>query len=472
MNPPIELHNMNDLILIVDDEPINIDLLERRLKRTGFQTITASSGKEALEVIEKHSIDLVLLDLMMPDMDGYEVLQMLRRRFQSFELPIIMVTADNNRDAQLRCLEMGANDFINKPVDYKILLARTTSQLKLKQAEERSRLLWEQAESLVDFSHKINQTLNLDELITILKNTLPTKLQVGLFSLFLKDQQNPRQLKLITHNHTEWEGEGEVICPDSTHNIMWDAIAANRTLIVENYSTSKYHRSGLMNKYETDNAICIPLEVRGQVLGVLNLNNLIEPIIQPEYMSNIERMASHLSMSINNILLHEEIELLATTDALTQCYNRRYFYRELNKELKRISRYKKVGALLYMDIDHFKAVNDTHGHPIGDLALQMVGLLLQNSFRKTDVSCRFGGEEFVVMLLETAGESAYVLAERLRTKVEEMAIPLSNNESFSVTLSIGVTELTPEDTLEQAIRRADQGLYQAKHSGRNRCVLL
>jgi len=167
--------------------------------------------------------------------------------------------------------------------------------------------------------------------------------------------------------------------------------------------------------------------------------------------------------------LYEELRRRSITDELTGLYNRRFFVNRLDQELARARRYRHPLALLMIDIDHFKAFNDTHGHPAGDALLKELGRLLHNLARESDFAARYGGEEFVVVMPETAQHMALSLAERVGTAVSKHPFPLKEAQpGVSVTVSIGLAEFPGNArTMEELIQRADQALYDAKAKGRN-----
>ena len=165
----------------------------------------------------------------------------------------------------------------------------------------------------------------------------------------------------------------------------------------------------------------------------------------------------------------KELELLAYTDPLTSAYNRRYFLSAARKEILRSARYGHSLTLLMVDIDHFKSVNDTYGHDIGDEALKVTVTTLLKALRSEDILGRFGGEEFIVLLPETNAVGAELIAQRIRQGVSEIIIN-TGQETVSFTVSIGVSEFQDNETIEALQKRADEALYKAKENGRN-CVV-
>lgn len=217
----------------------------------------------------------------------------------------------------------------------------------------------------------------------------------------------------------------------------------------------------------------IPLVLRNEVHGALFLQAKQPYAYGEDQISLIEMIANQASVAIDNSRLFEKIQNMAITDALTGIYNRRYFYEYAENEIIRSLRYQSEMSLIMIDIDRFKLVNDKFGHLIGDQTLKMVADTCLSVLRKVDVLCRFGGEEFIVLLPETSKKDATIAAERIRQAIAEQSVPTDTAKGpVSITVSIGVTQLKgKEETLKHLIDQADQALYAAKESGRNRvCV--
>jgi diguanylate cyclase (GGDEF)-like protein len=184
----------------------------------------------------------------------------------------------------------------------------------------------------------------------------------------------------------------------------------------------------------------------------------------------VETITNQVSVAMDNARLFEQVQLMAITDALTGIYNRRYFFTVGDNEMARAQRYGSNLSLIMLDIDHFKKVNDEFGHLVGDQTLVMITQACSNELRKIDILCRYGGEEFVILLPETSRDEAIIAAERIRKSIEEQKLTLDGDREVKVTVSIGVSEFGQETgTLKELIDEADQALYRAKEEGRN-CV--
>jgi len=206
------------------------------------------------------------------------------------------------------------------------------------------------------------------------------------------------------------------------------------------------------------------------LIGVFGMLSKQTEFLDSRQISLVEVMCNQASTSIANAKMHAEIERLATTDGLTGLNNHRIFQQKLTEELKRSERHKAPLSLLLIDIDYFKKVNDTYGHPVGDLVLKGVSKILQHEIRDIDIAARYGGEEFVVILPGTDSISARNIAERLRKEIMAETFT-SGGRNLKVTVSIGIATVPAEArTKEELIEKTDQALYHAKHNGRNQSV--
>ncbi len=214
--------------------------------------------------------------------------------------------------------------------------------------------------------------------------------------------------------------------------------------------------------------LLLPLKTAGHVFGCLAISRGPGHSMGKDEVQALYAAVNHLSLALRNAALFSEIKTKADHDGLTRIHNRRAFDERLLDELRRHQRYPGDMSLLMLDLDHFKQVNDTHGHLAGDLVLREIGRILQESLRSTDFGARYGGEEFVVILPQTSEEQAWVLAERLRRAIAALQFEFEGRE-FQVTTSIGVATLKPGALKKRVdlLRQADEALYQAKANGRN-----
>ncbi len=216
-------------------------------------------------------------------------------------------------------------------------------------------------------------------------------------------------------------------------------------------------------------AIAIPLVVGARVVGVLEARHLEAQLATRDAIELLEMLAMHAATAIESAHLHELIENRSHIDVLTRLQNRRRLEEDLDTECKRSSRYGRPLAFVMLDVDHFKAFNDTHGHPQADTALQAVAEVIGGCVRTTDTAYRYGGEEFCIMLRETGGKDAMIFAERVRLRIEQRFIA---GDILGITASFGVAEFSVDAPTPRAlVEAADAALYESKHAGRNRVAL-
>ncbi|MCS6761435.1 MAG: PleD family two-component system response regulator [Candidatus Devosia symbiotica] len=452
---------MTARILIVDDIPTNVRLLEARLSAEYYDVVTASSEPEALAICESQDIDIVLLDVMMPEIDGFEVCERLKINPKTQHVPVLMITAFDQSSDRVRGLEVGADDFLTKPVDDVQLMTRVKSLVRLKSLtdELRARVMTGQriaVEDALQAMDKINTAGGAILIIDI-------------------DLRHAERIKSCL------EPEHDVDILTNPADAVFQVTGAQYELALVTMSLVDFDplRACLQMRTleHTRNLPIIliadaadkPKVVRALDLGV---NDFISrPVERHELATRVRtqirrhRYALELRQSVNNTMV------LAVTDDMTGLYNRRYFDRHLGVMLGKAQELKRDMALMILDIDHFKAINDSHGNDIGDAVIREFAVRLKRNIRGIDLACRFGGEEFVVLMPNTDFRQAKAVAERVQQSISDWGFEVGAPGSLSVTVSAGVTfNESAADTPESLIKRADAALYRAKREGRNRVV--
>jgi two-component system cell cycle response regulator len=449
---------MTGRVLVVDDLHINVKLLEAKLSAEYFDVLTASDGAAALEIAAKELPDVVLLDVMMPRMDGFEVCRRLKADPRMADIPVVMVTALSDSGNRLRGLEAGADDFLTKPVSDIALFARVRSLVRLKRMMQEWRLRDEICGRFSGGEARSELELGPARILIIEEDALAAAKMTE--ALAQAHQVSSFGSCAVTPSHLNGETDlviASLTAPNSDTLRFVSQCRANEQL---------RQLPILLIAAERD----LPRLAKGLDLGANDY--LIRPIDRNELLArtNIQirrrRLQNHLNENYRRSLS------LALTDELTGLYNRRYLFAHLDELITRISGEGANVALLIFDIDHFKRVNDTYGHPSGDEVLRQIARRAQDSVRCDDLVARLGGEEFAVVMPETDLSIAAAVANRLRLEVASKPFTLPADAGrINVTVSIGVTIANVGcGDRDQLLKSADDALYEAKATGRNRIV--
>ncbi len=452
---------MSARILVVDDIPTNVKLLDARLTAEYFEVLSAYSGPEALEVCANNIVDIILLDVMMPGMDGFEVCRKLKANPATHHIPVIMVTALDQPSDRIKGLEAGADDFLTKPPDDMALLARVKSLVRLKMLTDELRSRAKTGREIAD-----------EESMLALGNINTDNGRV----LIIDDSKRGAQrlISYLTPGH-----QVDVIRDPASVAMNIESTDYEVALVSMSMSDFDPLRvcSQLRTLEQTRNLPIILIAdagdrakvVRGLELGVNDF--IVRPIEKHELAARVStqikrhRYAVALRESVNQTMA------MAVIDELTGLYNRRYFERHVALMLEKSIEQGRDMALMILDIDFFKPVNDNHGHSVGDLVLKEFAQRLKSSLRGVDLACRYGGEEFVVLMPDTSQSKAQNIAERVRRCIADRRFSLSGDLYIDITVSLGVALGNKEnDTPEALLKRADNALYRAKDQGRNRVV--
>jgi len=452
---------MTARVLVVDDILSNVKLLEAKLTSEYFEVVTSFSGAEALARMEESEPDIVLLDVMMPGMDGFEVCRRIKANPKTAHLPVIMVTALDQPSDRVAGLEAGADDFLTKPVDDAALFARVRSLVRLKMMTDELRM-----------RETTGQSMGL-------LDPASTLIESGVAGRILIIEDRPESVAWFAG---ALQPANVVSAVDTFEEALVRVRGGDYDLIVVSLGMRGFDGlrlcSQLRSLPEGRNVPILVVVSDGdkrkltQALEMGVNDYLTRPVDKNEL---VARVRTQLRKKLYADRLRHNVQLsleMAITDQLTGLHNRRYMSRHLDNLLSQSHKSSKPVAYLIMDIDFFKLVNDTHGHDIGDEVLREFARRISANIRGIDLACRFGGEEFVVVMPDTDMAYAYAVAERLRKSIETTPIEISRAPGkLSITISIGIAESEQEsDSAEELLYRADQALYRAKKTGRNRVV--
>ena len=450
---------MTARVLVVDDILANVRLLEAKLAAEYFEVVTAMNGLDALDAVQRSKPDIILLDVMMPGIDGIEVCMRLKANPATQHIPVIMVTALDQPEDRLRGLRAGADDFLTKPVSDISLFCRVKSLVRLKMLTDELRVRAESSGSIGLLIRPENPAID------------------GGGNILLVDGRESSQERIqaaLSENHRV------TLAPDPAKAMELATEAPQAfELVIISLGNEGYDGLRLVSQFRSHETtrqtpilvVVDPSEQQGLLRALdMGVNDyLMRPVDRQELLARVNtqvkrwRYTEQLRSSVK-----ASIEM-AITDPLTGLYNRRYLETHLSHLMEHYVNRGKVLSVLAIDADYFKAINDSHGHAAGDKVLQELAGRIKQSTRSVDMCCRTGGEEFVLVLPGTDLPAAMAIAERLRKLVAGKGMPIGNGKDIRVTISIGVSSLEGiEDTPPAILKRADEALYAAKREGRNR----
>ncbi len=449
---------MTARVLVVDDIPANVKLLEARLSAEYFDVLTAGSGQAAIDICERERVDVVLLDVMMPGMDGFEACRRIKSNPQTHHIPVVLVTALDQISDKVRGLQGGADDFLTKPVDEIALITRVRNLARLKTLTDemlmraltgRQMGFSEDAAVLKALSAERGRILIVDDdvrsatrlagwLSTVHEPVVATDPQLALAQLA------DNEFDLLIVSLTLSGADGLRLCSQTR-------------------STDRTRHLPIIVLVEPGNEARL---LRALDMGVNDY--IMRPVDENELLARVrtqvkrKRYSDHLRNR-----LEESIEA-SVIDPLTGLHNRRYMETHLSTLVEEARRSGRSLSVLLADIDHFKKVNDTYGHDAGDAVLKEFSTRFRRNTRGIDLACRYGGEEFLIIMPDTPLTRAYQIGERLRASIAADAFPLGPGQAIHLTASVGLATLEREDdTPESVFRRADMALFDAKRRGRN-----
>ena len=446
-------------ILIVDDLPANLRLLEARLSAEYYEVMTAADGPSGLAKAAAEQPDIILLDVMMPGMDGFAVCRRLKEDPETRHIPVVLVTALDGRSDRVAGLEAGADDFLTKPIDDVMLFARVRSLTRLK--------------AVIDELREREASGRRMGVIAGAASRLG-----GSGGRILIVDDNPRQAERLM---SELAIEHRPVAESDPEKALIAARGPVDLLIV-NAAAAGFDGLRVAAHVRSDEATrnlpllaVVDFDERPRLIKALEIgvNDLLARPVDPGELS--ARVRTQIRRKRYTDYLRNNLDQsfeLAVTDQLTGLHNRRYMAGQLKALVERAGKGGEPVSLLAIDIDHFKQINDGFGHDVGDEVLREFALRLASNVRAHDLAVRQGGEEFLVVMPGTRLEDAHRIAERLRLHIAGSPFQIAAGaEALTVTISIGVaTSLLGEQKPDGLLKRADKAMYEAKAAGRNRVI--
>ena len=481
-------------ILVVDDSPLILEFICKFLSGNGYKTLTASNGIEAIEKTFRELPDLIILDIVMPRMNGYQTCRLLKSDHETCDIPIIMLTARDQTSDKYWGIQVGADAYLSKEFEQTILLKtiETLVQKRRKIPAAKSLIRGTRLINAIDIVSKVNEQLDkklfettilnemssliergiedFEGIINIVTGTLARVLDydvaaiviieehdIGCFFKINKpvSEQHLKEVQEYTKNYLR----ASDICLTSSNKMTV-------------FGKDRVRQTDVANKEEIA-YFDVPIRFVNKLGGLIILACSASERIDSKDVDFFKTVVKEAYIIIQNSWLYNRLQKLAITDSLTGIYNHGFLYGILGKEFSRAERYNLPLSLLMLDIDCFKKVNDSYGHPQGDTVLCKLSQILKNNVRVCDIPGRYGGEEFSIILPESKLEDSVNLAERIRKEVEQYNFG-DVNKVVKCTVSIGVSSYPCPDVknIEDLINKADRALYNAKAEGRNRVGII
>jgi two-component system cell cycle response regulator len=451
---------MTARILVVDDIEANVRLLEAKLSAEYYQVLTATDGVSALAMAAAERPDIILLDVMMPGMDGFQVCRRLKDDPATRHIPVVLVTALDGRADRIAGLEAGADEFLTKPIDDIVMFSRVRSLTRLK-------LVIDELQAREASGRRMG----------VIAGAAARLAGTGGRILIVDD--NERQGQRMA---AELAGEHRPVVesdPDKAHLTARGPV----DLVIVNVAAKGFDGLRFSAGLRSDpGARHLPIlgvfdpDDRQRAIRALEigLNDLLPRPIDAQELA--ARARTQIKRKRYTDLLRNNLDHsleLAVTDQLTGLHNRRYMVGQLDALVTRAVKGGAPVSALMLDIDHFKKINDSFGHDVGDEVLREFAVRLASNVRAIDLPCRYGGEEFVVIMPDTVLADAERIADRIRRHVGGSPFRVDGGkELLTVTISVGVASTLGEtDTPEALLKRADEGLYEAKSGGRNKVIV-
>ncbi len=445
-------------ILIVDDVATNRIVMKVKLSEACYEVLQADGGQAAIDIARAERPDLILLDLVMPDLDGISVCRQLKSDPETADIPVIMVTASHDSDGKIRALEAGAEEFLTKPLDEVLLLARVRSLLRARETAReldlrdgtRRALGFGEASARFTLAATIALVAEFPDIAKLWATRLQSHLSANVITL--------TRAEALALNDTDQAPDVFVVADDLAPP------GSGLRLLTDLRSRAPTRHSAVV--------IAMAEGARDAAAMALDLgaNDLFIGAFEPAELAL--RLTTQLTRKQQADRLRASVEdglRMAVTDPLTGLFNRRYALPHLARIAERAAESNRSFAVMLLDLDRFKMVNDRHGHAGGDAVLVEVAKRLTGNLRPVDLISRIGGEEFLVVLPDTPLAEARLAAERLRKQINRRPVTLPYDAGeICITASIGLAICTGKNsTAEDLLSLADKALYAAKAQGRN-----
>ncbi|MEE9278814.1 MAG: diguanylate cyclase [Myxococcota bacterium] len=453
---------MNKRVLVVDDDRLIREMARDALAQEGFRVHPAESGSEALDWLRRNGpVQLLLTDLSMREMDGFELMEQVQRDWPATE--VVVLTGYASLESALQAMRLGAADYLRKPVtppEIVYCVKRTLLRQRLLSENEALRaciMAFEAARSL---------TACLET-----ADVLPLALDI-----ILRVLDRERAVGRLARGHAHASGGVHLrgfpservpqLRDDIQRGKLFDHAALESPASRDSASLAPLVRMGFLE--EREEVLGLPLSLDGRIVGGIWVLPGGQPFA-PDDVQRAELVATQAELAMINAERFVQARERAFVDDVTGLYNARYLLSALDRELSRAARAHCELSVLFLDLDRFKNVNDQYGHLVGSRILLELGQVLLAQIRAIDTVGRYGGDEFTILLVDTAHDPAIEVAERIRQAVEEATFGADRGLELGLTLSIGVASYpTNGETGELLLDLSDKAMYLGKALGRNK----
>ncbi|OGQ58943.1 MAG: hypothetical protein A3J24_08345 [Deltaproteobacteria bacterium RIFCSPLOWO2_02_FULL_53_8] len=446
-------------ILVVDDDEFFRVLCSDILTSAGYEVVVASCGAEAVNIVESESLDVVITDLVMPDMSGLDVLQ--RTKQNNALVDVIVITGFGSIETAIEALKSGAVDYIRKPFNGAEILHTVSACLEKKKLLEEN-FDMKQSLRLYEITRVIISTLDINKFYHVAIEALlqTVEADAGISIMYASDNKT---LDIMAVKHLNAEVAAQLVeYLKSKHEAELRALNTVMIVPLSDFSEEMRRVLGL-----TQTMLVVPIMKAGHPAGFLALLSGSRIFGQRDSV-NASFIAEHVSQAYDVALQYTEAKETAFIDSLTNLYNSKYLDIVLEKEMKRADRHMMPLTVLFIDIDDFKQINDRNDHLVGSKVLVEFGKVMLKFVREVDTVIRYGGDEYVVILVDAEHEVSMKVAERIREGIEHTRFLAEDGMDIRITASIGVaTYPTHSRDRAELLRIADKAMYHAKEESKN-----
>ncbi|WP_303721950.1 diguanylate cyclase [Malonomonas rubra] len=461
-------------ILVVDDEVFFRSILKDGLKG-GYDIIEAENGEEGIALALSSKPDLIILDVEMPRMSGFEVCKVLKGKAETRKIPLIMFTSLAKKKDLVHGLQAGADDYVSKPVSLPEVLARVEAHLRTTDYYtdlKHSDLLF-----LLQLTEIISAVRNPMTVLQLIVEKMSNIIDVARCSIVSVDENGVATVRASS----DFKGNEELGIDVGKYPEIRKSLDTKQVIVVNDMKNDPLMTSvrDQIKNLPYNSIIVVPVIKKESVIGTFLLSTTSSNVQGiTERVNKLCQMVANISANaLENAILFrsmktssEYFEEMAIRDSLTLLYNHRHFYCCLEREFSRAQRYNSPLSLVFFDLDEFKGVNDTFGHLIGDKVLCQLGEIIRNVARESDVAARYGGDEFAILLPNTAQQGAIDLANRLCTIIHEHAFQGLSDSLITISVGLSTFEDGNIQSFDRLVRHADEAMYKAKASGRNQII--